>query len=78
MFSKKSLGLNSKRKATVRGLPSLGSASISGRLTEMEVRDSAKICESCGWMNWSISGGQVSRTMGQKLGMEEVISERLA
>ena len=59
-------------------MPFLGSASISGRDTEMEVRDSAKIWESWGWMNWSISGGQVSRTRGQKEGMEEMISERFA
>lgn len=58
----------------LRGWP-LGS---SGRETEKLTSESAKIFESEGWMNWSISGGACSKTRGQKLGILAMVSARLA
>ena len=76
--AKKSFGAKENLIAMVRGFPEVGFASMSGRVTVMEVRASAKRAESVGVMNWSISGGLVSRTRGQKEGIEEVRAERLA
>jgi len=57
-------------------LPS--SSSISKREREMEVRHSAKSLLSEGWMYWSTSGGDCSRTRAQKLGILEMVAARWA
>lgn len=52
--------------------------SISGRVISIDVSDSAKILESCGWTKLSSSGGEASSTRGQKLGILEIAAERRA
>lgn len=52
--------------------------SISGRVISIDVSDSAKILESCGWTKLSSSGGEASITRGQKLGILEIAAERRA
>lgn len=52
--------------------------SISGRVISIDVSDSAKILESCGWTKLSSSGGEASSTRGQKLGILEMAAERRA